>query len=96
MPEVKVVLWGEYKRLAGGKGELTIDLPEGSTAQMLLERVAPLCGSAFAAKVLTHDGKIMHGVSIFLNGREIDTGGTLLSRTVVPGGQVEIMRLSAS
>lgn len=96
MPVVRVVLWGEYKRLAGGKGELTIDLPEGSTAQMLLERVAPLCGSAFAAKVLTHDGRIMHGVSIFLNGREIDTGGTLPSRTVVPGGQVEIMRLSAS
>lgn len=96
MPEVKVILWGEYKRLAGGKKELTINLPEGSTAQMLLERVAPLCGSAFAAKVLTHDGKIMHGVSIFINGREIDTGGTLPSRTIIPAGQVEIMRLSAS
>ncbi|MFQ5814167.1 MAG: hypothetical protein ACE5I2_13410 [Anaerolineae bacterium] len=96
MPEVKVVLWGEYKRLAGGKRELTINLPEGSTAQILLERVAPLFGSAFAAKVFTHDGRIRHGVSIFLNGREIDTGGTLPSRTVVPGGQVEIMRLSAS
>lgn len=96
MPVVRVVLWGEFKRLAGGKGEMTIDVPEGSTAQMLLERIAPLCGSAFAAKVLTQDGRIMHGVSIFLNGREIDVGGTLPSRTVVPGGQVEIMRLSAS
>lgn len=96
MPAVRVVLWGEFKRLAGGKGELTIDLPEEGTAQMLLERVVPLCGSAFAEKVLTRDGRIAHGVSIFLNGRELDTGGTLPSRTVVPGGQVEIMRLSAS
>ena len=96
MPVVRVLLRGEFKKLAGGKGELTVDLPEGGTAQMLLERLAPLCGSAFAEKVLTHDGKIMHGVSIFLNGREIDTGGTLPSRMVIPGGQVEIMRLSAS
>ena len=92
---IKVVLIGEYKRLMGGRGGLEVELPEGSTVQRLVQEVAALGGDAFAQKVITTEGRVLPGVTIFVNGHILDTGGTRPSRTVLSGGLVEIMHLSS-
>jgi len=86
----RVVLMGRVKRLAGGRAELEIELPEGSTVQTLIEKVADMCGTAFAEEMLTEDGRILHHLAIFVNGQRVDTGGLQPTQTILSGGQVQV------
>ena len=95
MAVVKVSLMGDFKR-AAGTGEMEVEVPQGGTVLTVVEQVAAMGGSGLAQKLITTDHRIKHGVFLFLDGKQIDTGGTLPSRMVVTGGEMEIMRLSAT
>ncbi len=88
---VKVILMGELKRSVGKK-VVEIELPEGSTVQTLAENLLPRCGAAFARHALTKEGSFQPHLAIFINGVQI--GILNGNKTVLTGGEVELMLLS--
>lgn len=88
---VKVVLMGELRRWAGGKREVEVQMPVGSTLQALAGRVAALCGPGFAQRALTKEGAWQPHVAVFING--VQMGELEGTKTVLSGGQVELMLL---
>ncbi len=87
---VNVVLMGELKRWAGQR-EVEVELPEGSTIQMLAEKLRVLCGQAFAQNALTKKGAFQPHVAVFVNGVHI--GELESAQTVLRGEKVELMLL---
>ena len=87
---VKVILMGELKRWAGRR-EVEAELSEGSTIQALGEKLAVLCGEAFAKHALTKKGVFQPHVAVFINGTHI--GELDSAQTVLRGGKVELMLL---
>lgn len=90
MVTVTVILMGELKRWAG-KREIKVEIPEGSTIQMLAEKLGALCGQAFAQKVLTKKGAFQPHVAVFVNG--VHVGELDSAQTILRGGKVELMLL---
>ncbi|MBI4523800.1 MAG: MoaD/ThiS family protein [Deltaproteobacteria bacterium] len=87
---VRVVFMGELQRWAGRK-ELEIQLPGGSTINVLAEKLLSVCGLAFAQKALTKRGALQPHVAVFVNG--VQVGRLEGSNTVLSGGKVELMLL---
>lgn len=87
---VKVALMGELQRWAERR-EVEVELPEGSTIQMLAKKLSGLCGAAFAQHVLTKEGAFQPHVAVFING--VQMGKLDGNQTVLTGGKVELMLL---
>ncbi len=87
---VKVIFMGELQRWAGRK-ELEIELPFGSTINVLAQRLFSLCGLAFAQRALTTTGAFQPHVAIFVNGVQI--GRLKGANTALAEGKVELMLL---
>jgi len=86
----KVLLMGELKRWAG-KREVEIELPEGSTIQMLAEKLGVVCGQTFAQHALTKKGAFQPHVAVFIDG--VHMGQLDRAQTILRGGSVELMLL---
>lgn len=89
---VKVLLMGELKRWAGRR-EVEVELPAGSTIRSLGEKLAVLCGEAFARHALTKAGALQPHVAVFIDGVQI--GRLEGYQTVLTDGKVELMLLSS-
>jgi len=89
---VKVILMGELKRWAGRR-EVEVELPAGSTIRSLGEKLAVLCGEAFARHALTKAGALQPHVAVFIDGVQI--GRLEGYQTVLTDGKVELMLLSS-
>ena len=87
---VKLLFMGELKRWAGRR-EMEIELPQGSTLQTLATKLFSLCGPEFALHAMTKEGAIQSHVAVFVNG--VQAGELEGTRTVLAGGQVELMLL---
>ena len=87
---VKVLLMGELKRWAGRR-EVEVELPVGSTIRSLGEKLAVLCGEAFARHALTKAGAFQPHVAVFIDGVHI--GELDSAQTILRGGKVELMLL---
>ena len=87
---VKVLLMGELKRWAGRR-EGEVELPAGSTIRSLGEKLAVLCGEAFARHALTKAGAFQPHVAVFIDGVHI--GELDSAQTILRGGKVELMLL---
>ena len=87
---VKVLLMGELKRWAGRR-EVEVELPVGSTIRSLGEKLAGLCGEAFARHALTKAGAFQPHVAVFIDGVHI--GELDSAQTILRGGKVELMLL---
>ena len=81
---------GEIQRWAGRR-ELEIELPFGSTINILAERLFSLCGLTFAQRALTGTGAFQPHVAVFVNGVQI--GRLNGTKTALAGGKVELMLL---
>ncbi len=90
MVTVKVVMMGELKRWAGER-EVEIELPEGSTIQMLAEKLGVMCGQTFAQNALTKKGAFQPHVAVFIDG--VHMGELDSAQTILRGGKVELMLL---
>src|SRR3990172_10841035 len=87
---VKVLLMGELKRWAGRR-EVEVELPAGSTIQMLAEKLGVMCGQTFAQNALTKKGAFQPHVAVFIDG--VHMGELDSAQTVLLGGKVELMLL---
>lgn len=87
---VKVILMGELKRWAG-RAEVEVELSEGSTVEMLAERLSRLCDGDFARHALTKGRALQPHVAVFING--VQMGRLNGSQTVLTGGKIELMLL---
>ena len=87
---VKVLLMGELKRWAGRR-EVEVELPAGSTIRSLGEKLAVLCGEAFARHALTKAGAFQPHVAVFIDG--VHMGELDSAQTILRGGKVELMLL---
>ena len=87
---VKVLLMSELKRWAGRR-EVEVELPAGSTIRSLGEKLAVLCGEAFARHALTKAGAFQPHVAVFIDGVHI--GELDSAQTILRGGKVELMLL---
>ena len=87
---VKVLLMGELKRWAGRR-EVEVELPVGSTIRSLGEKLAVLCGEAFARHALTKAGAFQPHVAVFIDG--VHMGELDSAQTILRGGKVELMLL---
>ena len=87
---VTVILMGELKRWAGRR-EVEIELPEGSTLQMLAQKLGSVCGPAFAQKVLTKKRSFQPHVAVFING--VHAGELESAQTILRSGKIELMLL---
>lgn len=87
---VKVVMMGELKRWAGER-EVEIELPDGSTIQMLAEKLGVMCGETFARNALTRKGAFQPHVAVFIDG--VHMGELESAQTILRGGRVELMLL---
>ncbi len=87
---VNVLLMGELKRWAGTR-EVEIELPEGSTIQMLAEKLGVVCGQAFAQHALTKKGAFQPHVAVFIDG--VHMGERDRAHTILRGEKVELMLL---
>lgn len=87
---VKVLLLGELRRWAGER-EVQIEIPEGSTIQMLAEKLGVICGQTFAQKALTKKGAFQPHVAVFIDG--VHVGELDSAQTILRGGKVELMLL---
>ncbi|MDP2734830.1 MAG: MoaD/ThiS family protein [bacterium] len=67
---VKVLLMGELKRWVGRR-EVEVELPAGSMIRSLGEKLAVLCGEAFARHALTKAGALQPHVAVFIDGVQI-------------------------
>ena len=87
---VKLVFMGELKRWAGRR-EMEVELPQGSTIQVLATKLSTLCGPEFAQRAMTKEGAIQPHVAVFING--VQMGELEGTQSVLTGGQVELMLL---
>ncbi|MBI2357426.1 MAG: MoaD/ThiS family protein [Deltaproteobacteria bacterium] len=87
---VKVVLMGELKQWAG-KPEVDVELPRASTVQALVDKLAELCGEAFARRALNKQGVLQPHITVFIDG--VQMGRLEGSKTLLTGGRVELMLL---
>lgn len=87
---VKVIFMGELQRWAGRR-ELEIELPLGSTINLLAEQLFSLCGLTFAQRALTTTGAFQPHVAVFVDGVQI--GRLNGTKTALTGGKVELMLL---
>lgn len=85
---VKVVLFGELRRLAGRR-DVDLRLPHGSTIEALGRELGAICAPAFAQRVLTSDGSFQSHVAVFLNGSPLRRNSDV--PTFLADGQVELM-----
>lgn len=87
---VKAVLMGELKRWAGQR-DVEVTLQRGSTVQMLVKRLADICGPDFSRRALTKEMSLQPHVAVFVDGMHIgELNGT---QTVLHTGQIELMML---
>jgi len=88
-PDVRVVLPGVLRELAGGQAELDVPCEEGAVVRDVLDRALadrPLLG----ARVRDETGAMRRHVNVFLDGRDVrfDAGQ---DTPVRPGGVIHIL-----
>lgn len=89
---VKVVLFGELKRLARMR-EVNLEVPTGSTIHTVARELGRICGPAFTARHLTSEGALQSHVAVFLNGVQLHSLGDAPAR--ITDGQMELMLVPA-